>query len=273
VRKTLKRLGRLVPGITAGLTVMFMALGATSAQAAGKTVDDEQFEPTIINGQPASDGRYPWMVAIARASDGRQFCGGSLVAADIVLTAAHCTEGRTAANTVIRHGSVNLNQTTVYPVTRIHIPGNYNRNTLQNDWSLLKLSRPVPNAQPIALAASDHKRWTSFEVAGWGVTETGSSTSSLRWVRVPYVSDADCSRAYREFRAATMLCAGDLANGGVDSCQGDSGGPLMAVENGRTVQAGVVSWGYGCAQRGQPGVYANVGALNSAITNAINAMR
>ena len=68
---------------------------------------------------------------------------------------------------------------------------------------------------------------------------------------VPVVSDADCRKAYGVTDITdSMICAG-LDAGGKDSCQGDSGGPFMCGKQ----LSGVVSWGYGCAQPGFPGVY------------------
>ncbi|MEM7029316.1 MAG: trypsin-like serine protease [Chloroflexota bacterium] len=54
-----------------------------------------------------------------------------------------------------------------------------------------------------------------------------------------------------------MLCAGFDA-GGKDTCQGDSGGPLIVPDGVNWKQAGVVSFGEGCARPGQYGVYARV---------------
>ena len=55
-----------------------------------------------------------------------------------------------------------------------------------------------------------------------------------------------------------MLCAQEA---GTDACNGDSGGPLAVEgEDGSYFQIGVISWGWGCAIPGLPGVYANLTA-------------
>ena len=75
----------------------------------------------------------------------------------------------------------------------------------------------------------------------------------MQKVSVPYVSEKTCKEAYGSSSiTAGMICAGRK---GKDSCQGDSGGPMVCAEG---HQVGVVSWGYGCAEEGYPGVYTRV---------------
>ena len=84
-------------------------------------------------------------------------------------------------------------------------------------------------------------------------------TSRLMQVSLPLVSEASCRAAYPDKTIdRRQLCAG-FPEGGKDTCQGDSGGPLVVRDGDDWVQAGVVSWGYGCAAAGFYGVYTNVG--------------
>lgn len=123
---------------------------------------------------------------------------------------------------------------------------------LRTPIDLGRLSRPVPlfsrdeAARPGALAT----------ITGWGtVIEGGSMPEVLRTASVPVVDKAVCNEAYAEYGGLPegQICAAYPA-GGKDTCQGDSGGPL--VIGGR--QAGIVSWGNGCARKGYPGAYTEI---------------
>ena len=66
-------------------------------------------------------------------------------------------------------------------------------------------------------------------VSGWGTLSSGGSQPTvLHSVDVPGITNAQCGQAYSGIRNA-MLCAGDVANGGIDSCQGDSGGKILEL--------------------------------------------
>lgn len=65
------------------------------------------------------------------------------------------------------------------------------------------------------------------------------------------------------------FCAGEMA-GGKDSCTGDSGGPLICInDQNEPVLYGVVSWGFGCAQWGFPGIYGKVAAVTNWIISTV----
>ncbi|XP_070293399.1 trypsin-2-like [Salvelinus sp. IW2-2015] len=93
---------------------------------------------------------------------------------------------------------------------------------------------------------------------------TAADKNKLQCLNIPILSYSDCNNSYPGMITNAMFCAGYL-EGGKDSCQGDSGGPVVC--NGEL--QGVVSWGYGCAEPGNPGVYAKVCIFNDWLTSTM----
>ncbi|MCP2255785.1 Trypsin [Prauserella aidingensis] len=258
----------------AGVSAVVLAVAFGSLTVAHAD-ENAGVKPDVVGGSPADIADFPYAVALTDAS-GFQFCGGSLIAEDKVLTAAHCAEGQDPADVVAVTGRTDLttNDGSETPVSDIWVHPDYSSVTTGADVAVLTLASPVSDGRPIALASApggpSYTPGADATVAGWGTTsEGGSSSDTLLQGTVPVRSDADCSAAYgSEYDAQGMVCAG-LPEGGVDACQGDSGGPL--VVDGRL--AGVVSWGNGCARPNYPGVYARVGTYADDIAGQLAADR
>ncbi|MEZ4681231.1 MAG: serine protease [Caldilineaceae bacterium] len=249
--------------------------------------------PTVIGGEEAIPGQWPWMVALIYAVNDNaaqgQFCGGSLVSAEWVLTAAHCTfdlSGRPRAATEIdivigRHQLESSDGMRTNVLRIVRHPG-YTGQTFNNDLALLHLATAVPYT-PIPLLSTQSTQQSSLELAGtlatvtgWGITETGRASLVLRQVAVPLVDLRTCRQSYGIFNEKVtdnMICAG-LKSGGQDSCQGDSGGPLMVFDNLQQQwrQIGIVSWGDGCAVANYYGVYTRVSAYHDWVYSQIEAL-
>jgi transmembrane serine protease 11D len=198
-----------------------------------------------------------------------QFCGGSIIADQWVLTAAHCVRNATVREDPARVEIVA--GTSQWPlggerlkVAAIHTHPEYNETTMDHDFALLRLQTPVTMGKAIALAEASTQADDGLQscVTGWGATfEGGSGSIDLLGAEVPVVSNETCNRpeSYDGDITANMMCAG-REEGSIDSCQGDSGGPLTASLEGKSTLVGVVSWGEGCARRLKYGVYARVSA-------------
>lgn len=237
----------------------------------------------ILGGTQAKPGQWPSMVAIyMRNANGRAFpfCGGTVIAKNWVLTAAHCAAAMQRspdARYFIREGSVNLNSGARgdVPVSRIIAHEKYIPKLTLNDVALLQLGGAA-NSPPQALVGQRQaeqlltpRRMTT--VIGFGVTsEDGSASANLLQVDVPLVSRQDCQRVYSSDSITDAnFCAG-TSQGGRDSCQGDSGGPTyIPTAGGKMAQVGVVSWGRGCGRPGVPGVYASVGRFEDWIRSKV----
>ncbi|XP_017487037.1 PREDICTED: trypsin-like [Rhagoletis zephyria] len=235
-----------------------------------------EIDSKIIGGSPVAITKVPWQVSIRLksyeiAGFGRgHLCGGSVLTSRVIISAAHCTVNsnitpttyRSASEFTIVMGSVYLYEVTAYTlqydVLEVAPNLDFSKSTLQNDVALFFIDGSIPEnhatVKPIPLNQLALSTGVNCTVTGWGITESGIVWAELLGAVVPIVASSHCNASYKGSIDEGMICAGYPETGGIDACQGDSGGPLAC--NGTL--GGIVSWGNGCAERGYPGVYANV---------------
>jgi secreted trypsin-like serine protease len=268
------------------LAIAIALLGSTLS--AGALNDD-----FIVRGQKAEAGEWPWQVRIlVDVNDRRGFCGGSLIAPQWVLTAAHCTYGEHGA---IGYGSTKRAELKAVAVTAMFRHPDYPRGAKKADIALLKLAAPVMDATTIAIADADsdgllNVEGTHVTVTGWGALIEGKPDAAtlaliedlepenlqavmseeeiavpeeLREVEVEVVNFGGCKDVYATEGmkvSDTEICAGRQGTGR-DSCYGDSGGPLVTRTDAGWVQLGVVSWGKKCGHPFLPGIYSRIASF------------
>lgn len=240
--------------------------------------NDLKYSARIVGGVPAAPNDNPFQVALLNKSMSgnydSQFCGGALIAPNIVVTAAHCSDFVTASQVQVLTGARALDTTgTKRNVVNISIHPSWNGSTMDYDVAVWKLDTPATG--PFAKLASAENDLVAgldgreFLITGWGTqSEGGSKPIPLYKTEVPLADRSDCNDAnsYNGSITGRMICAGRLG-GGKDTCQGDSGGP-MTLEN---TLYGITSWGRGCARPNFYGVYTRIS--NSEVAAFIAANR
>ena len=240
-------------------------------------------ETKITGGTNALISEFPWQVflSVTISSNSKATCGGSIIADNWILTAAHCVKdnaGRTVSPSAVTvkagaNNPLNVSEGDLYSAAEVIAHENYNDESLENDIALIRLSDPIDNpvAAPVKIVTSEDVAFGAIDpgvmtwVTGWGIVTAQSNEfpTSLQKVQLPIVKLAQAATVWRNINA-TVLMAGYL-NGNKDACSGDSGGPLVVPVLGGYRLAGLVSWGSSLCNT--YGAYTNISLFRNWITS------
>lgn len=218
----------------------------------------EYFDSRIVGGSTASPGQFPYQASV-RTTGNAHFCGGFVANNRWVVSAAHCTIGRTTGNTIVVLGAHSRTTGgTSFSLSNIVNHPDYHAPTIAWDVSVVQTANGISFTnliQPIPLGSEFIGGGVTAVVSGWGLTSSpGSLAANLQYVHVQTWENPACRTALGASGDMVFdhkICAGGVEGQGV--CSADSGGPL-AVGNSAI---GIVSWGVPCA-RGFPDGYDRV---------------
>ncbi|KAH9377161.1 hypothetical protein HPB48_017925 [Haemaphysalis longicornis] len=264
--------------------------GVRSLAFAEDKTSDYQTVPFIVGGNVTSHRSWPWMAKLEVLNPDETtykfLCGGSLISARYMITAAHCFSPipERAQNYRVVFFSPRPGFTLERIVEQIVIHDKYNSYSHYYDIAAVRFNRDLLRPfMPICLPTPSFtgRAFTDKEahVIGWGSTKFGGpSSEELREVALPIWTNSECKKVYDPLNSQHIdrgitpeqLCAG-RKEGGVDACQGDSGGPLMILdEQKRWTLVGIVSFGHSCASPNFPGVYTRTDSYLDWIQKNVN---
>ncbi|KAI9501203.1 hypothetical protein GGI25_000571 [Coemansia spiralis] len=236
----------------------------------------------IVGGRPATANEFQSTVFIEAHNPrllSSQICTGSLIAPNVVLTAAHCVFSEdgakySAAEFKVGFGHITPGITSTFvghSVSKLIVHPSFNLAKLESDIALLILSENADSlsGKPIKVYTGEYYLDTPLRAAGFGMTKPLDITSQppqLMTVEIGVGKDDLCIRNTDHFDHKYQICSD--GRGGKDTCNGDSGGPLITSvdhESG-TALIGLTSYGTSnpsnplglCAQPGSPGYYTRI---------------
>jgi len=223
----------------------------------------------IVGGEDTNAGEFPFVVSWHENYDDYPSCSGSLVAPNLVLTAARCA-GISGSVLIGRIGDKNLYSDSPKGVQagiiRKIMHPKYNDTAIDTDILILELDQDIDTNiyTPIDLNF-DYQETESdnmLTVLHFGaLSSRGSQPDTLMKVDLPVNRRTICSSHIGNNEDIHLLA--DYPKGEMDSCQGNSGGPIFKYINGVTTQVGVVSFDQGCARPGHSDTYARLSGVSS----------
>ncbi|KAI9575586.1 chymotrypsin-2-like [Glossina fuscipes] len=229
------------------LFVLSLLVLTTVALSAAKT--SRSSRNRFVGGSTAEEGLAPYQVSIQYEWVDSHICGGSIIDAQWILTAAHCVAFLQPQDIVVETGTQNLMEPGVhYYVKRIYTHCGYNEPLLHNDIALLQLNSAIlmdEKTQIIPLPVQPMDDDDDVLLTGWrGISSSGGGgPAMLKKINLKYVQYEHCKGLLDNDPRLDVgnICTVTRKGGG--ACFGDSGGPL--ISNGHLV--GVVSWANPCA--------------------------
>ncbi|XP_043065980.1 serine protease 1-like [Drosophila bipectinata] len=222
--------------------VLALAVATVSAGVVPQDIPvhprDRTFAPSIsgriTNGKNAAENQFPYQVGLSFSGSGSWWCGGSIIANNYVLTAAHCTDG--ASSVTIYYGStVRTSPKLTHSVSSSNFVqhANYDDETLNNDISLIKTPTVTFSASinkitmpAIASSYSTYVGQTAI-ASGWGRTSDSATAvaKNLQYANLQVIANSVCQTSYGSKVVTNgVICVASVNE--VSTCQGDSGGPL-----------------------------------------------
>lgn len=196
----------------------------------------------VVGGPAVEVQSAPWQVAITiRAADGVSACGGTIIAADLVVTAAHCVDDASGAPlppqaVTLRAGTSDRSQpddlTTVQrrlvAEVRLHPYRNLAEHPHANDVAVLRLAAPLvlgtPAVQAVALPPPGLAMPTGLpgSLAGFGRQTPGAPASGRLHRYDAQVGPQGCGGA----ADAVLFCSRSATS---STCSGDSGSGFVVA--------------------------------------------
>jgi trypsin len=225
----------------------------------------------IVGGFEANPKRHPFFtqLLVSTESDSAWGCGGTLIAADVVLTAAHCVSADDSSDPI---WSIEMwvNSTSVYSspheyyrsaISYLVYPL-YDAATISHDLALIFLDEPVTGVTlaKINKNANSPAVGKALTAIGLGLMQRPSEVEATYLMQVSMNTRAasDCSSFFGStyFKNANQICAGSTKG----TCQGDSGGPLLisGTSASTDVQVGITSYSASSACGRHPNAFTRV---------------